>query len=123
VDPAMNADALAEVGLWWPYLLVIVFGFLPSEIWRVVAVFLSRGIDEQSEFLQWVRAVAITLLAGVIAKLLFTPNGALAAVPLAGRLAPIVLGVAAYLATRSAIVGVLSGEAALIAIAWWAQSG
>ena len=119
----MNADALAEVGLWWPYLLVIVFGFLPSEIWRVVAVFLSRGIDEQSEFLQWVRAVAITLLAGVIAKLLFTPNGALAAVPLAGRLAPIVLGVAAYLATRSAIVGVLSGEAALIAIAWWAQSG
>jgi branched-subunit amino acid transport protein len=119
----MNADALAEVGLWWPYLLVIVFGFLPSEIWRVVAVFLSRGIDEQSEFLQWVRAVAITLLAGVIAKLLFTPNGALAAVPLAGRLVPIVLGVAAYLATRSAIVGVLSGEAALIAIAWWAQSG
>jgi hypothetical protein len=67
--------------------------------------------------------VAITLLAGVIAKLLFTPPGALAAVPLAGRVAPIVLGVAAYLATRSAIVGVLAGEAALIVIAWWAQSG
>jgi hypothetical protein len=119
----MNGDALAEFGFWWPYLLVIVFGFLPSEIWRVVAVFLSRGIDEQSEILQWVRAVAITLLAGVIAKLLFTPNGALAAVPLAGRLVPIVLGVAAYLGTRSPIIGVLAGEAALIAIAWWAQTG
>ena len=28
---------------------------------------------------------------------------------------------AAYFATRRAIVGVLSGEAALIAIAWWVQ--
>ncbi len=117
----MSPDALA--GGWWPYLLIVVVGFLPSEIWRVLAVFLSRGLDEQSEILQWVRAVAIALLAGVIAKLLFTPPGALAAVPLAGRLAPLAIGVAGYLATRRAIVGVLSGEAALIAIAWWAQGG
>ena len=115
------SDALAGAGTWWPYLLVILFGFLPSEIWRVLAVFLSRGIDEKSEILQWVRAVAITLLAGVIAKLLFTPSGALATVPLAGRLVPIALGVAAYLVTRSAILGVLAGEAALVAVAWWAQ--
>ena len=119
----MSADVMAAAGPWWPYLVIILFGFLPSEIWRVLAVFLSRGIDEKSEILQWVRAVAITLLAGVIAKLLFTPSGALATVPLAGRVLPIALGVAAYLATRSAIVGVLAGEAALIAIAWWAQGG
>jgi branched-subunit amino acid transport protein len=118
----MTADALAGAGLWWPYLLVIVVGFLPSEVWRVVAVFLSRGLDEQSEILQWVRAVAIALLAGVIAKLLFTPPGVLAAVPLAGRLVPLAVGVAGYLATRRAIVGVLAGEAALVAIAWWADS-
>jgi hypothetical protein len=116
----MTGDALA--GAWWPYLLVIVIGFLPSEIWRVLAVFLSRGLDEQSEILQWVRAVAIALLAGVIAKLLFTPPGALATVPLAGRLVPIAIGVAGYAVTRRAIVGVLSGEAALVAIAWWAQA-
>jgi len=117
----MNPDLLAGAGAWWPYLLVILFGFLPSEIWRVLAVFLSRGLNEESEILQWVRAVAITLLAGVIAKLLFTPPGALAIVPIAGRVAPIVIGVAAYFATRRAIVGVLAGEAALIAIAWWLQ--
>ena len=117
----MTADVLSGSGVLWPYLLVILFGFLPSEIWRVLAVFLSRGLDERSEILQWVRAVAITLLAGVIAKLLFTPSGALAAVPLMGRVAPIAVGVAAYLATRSAIVGVFAGEAMLIAIAWWAQ--
>ena len=118
----MTADAIAGSGVWWPYLLVIIFGFLPSEIWRVLAVFLSRGLNEQSEILQWVRAVAITLLAGVIAKLLFSPSGALAAVPLVGRLGPIVVGVAAFFATRRAIVGVLAGEAALIAVAWWSQT-
>jgi branched-subunit amino acid transport protein len=117
----MTADAIAGAGVWWPYLLIIVFGFLPSEIWRVLAVFLSRGLNEQSEILQWVRAVAITLLAGVIAKLLFSPSGALAIVPLAGRFVPVLVGVSAYFATRSAIVGVLSGEAALVAIAWWVQ--
>jgi hypothetical protein len=116
----MSPDVLAGAGAWWPYLLVILFGFLPSEVWRVIAVFLSRGLDEQSEILRWVRAVAIALLAGVIAKLLFTAPGVLATVPLAGRLAPIAIGVAAYAATHRAIVGVLAGEAALIAIAWWA---
>jgi branched-subunit amino acid transport protein len=119
----MTAEAIAGSNAWWPYLLVIMFGFLPSEIWRVLAVFLSRGLNEQSEILQWVRAVAITLLAGVIAKLLFSPSGALAVVPLAGRVGAVVVGVAAFFATRRAIVGVLAGEAALIALAWWAQSG
>ena len=118
----MTAEAISGGGAWWPYLLVIVFGFLPSEIWRVLAVFLSRGLNEQSEILQWVRTVAITLLAGVIAKLLFSPSGALAIVPLAGRIAAILVGVAAFFATRRAIVGVLAGEAALIAVAWWSQA-
>jgi hypothetical protein len=117
----MTADAIAGSGIWWPYLLIIVFGFLPSEIWRVLAVFLSRGLDERSEILQWVRAVAITLLAGVIAKLLFSPSGAVAVVPLVGRIGAVVVGVAAFFASRRAIVGVLAGEAALIALAWWAQ--
>ena len=118
----MTAETMAG-SIWWPYLLVIVFGFLPSEIWRVLAVFVSRGLNEQSEILQWVRAVAITLLAGVIAKLLFSPSGALAIVPLAGRLSAILVGVLAFFATRRAIVGVLAGEAALVALAWWTQPG
>jgi branched-subunit amino acid transport protein len=118
----MSAAAIAESPVWWPYLLIILFGFLPSEIWRVMGVFLSRGLNEQSEILAWVRAVAITLLAGVIAKLLFSPTGALAAVPLYGRIGAILVGVAAFFVTRWAIVGVLVGEVALIAIAWWAQS-
>ena len=114
----MSSEAL-QSGL-WPYLLVIAFGFLPSEVWRVLAVFLARGFDERSEILVWVRAVATTLVAGVVAKILFAPAGALASVPLGWRLGALALGIAAFfLARRSVMAGVVAGEAALVAATWW----
>jgi hypothetical protein len=68
----------------------------------------------------WVRAVATTLVAGVVAKILFSPTGALVAVPLAWRLGALAIGVAAFfLARRSVMAGVVIGEAALIGAAWW----
>lgn len=103
----------------WPYLLVVVFGFLPSEVWRVLAVAFSRGFDEKAEVLVWVRVVATTLVAGVVAKILFSPSGALVAVSLGSRLGALALGVAAFFAARrSVMAGVLVGEAALIAAVW-----
>ena len=112
-------DLIVLVGPLWPYLLVIVVGFLPSEVWRVLGVFLSHGLDEHSEILIWVRAVATTLLAGVVAKLLLTPSGALAVVPLYGRVGSVLTGVAGYfMMRRSVIAGVIFGEATLIAITW-----
>lgn len=99
----------------WPYLVVILVGFLPSEIWRWAAVFLSKGIREDAEILVWVRAVASTLLAGVVAKLVLTPNGALATIPLFWRVGSLVAGVAGfYLARRSILAGVIAGEIVLI---------
>ncbi len=105
----------------WPYLLVLLIGFLPSEIWRALAVVLVKGLDERSEILVWVRAVATTLVAGVVAKLLFAPTGALAAAPLVGRLGALAAGVVVFFALRrSVLAGVLAGEAALVAMVWWA---
>lgn len=99
----------------WPYLVVILFGFLPSEIWRWLAVFLARGLREDAEILVWVRAVASALLAGVVAKLILSPNGALGAIPLGWRLAAMAGGVVGfYLMRRSILAGVLAGEAILI---------
>src|ERR1044072_5926042 len=101
-------SAEAALGPWWPYLVLILVGFLPNEIWRVQAVVLSSGLDENSEILTWVRAVATTLLAGVVAKLLLAPGGALAAVPFAGRAVSLVVGLAGFFALRrSVIAGVL----------------
>jgi hypothetical protein len=105
----------------WPYLVLILVGFLPSEVWRALGVVLARGMREDSEILVWVRAVATTLLAGVVVKLLAWPTGALALVPFWGRFGALALGICAFYATRkSVIVGVLIGEMALIGIGYWA---
>ncbi len=97
------------------YLALVVAGFLPSEVWRWLAVLLARSLDENSEIVVWVRAVATAILAGVIAKLTLFPPGALAGVPLAVRLGSIVVAFVAFLAARrSVLVGILAGEIALI---------
>lgn len=99
----------------WPYLVVILFGFLPSEIWRWLSVFLVKGLSEDSEVLVWVRAVATALLAGVVAKLLLNPSGALAVVPSFWRWGALGAGFAAYFAVRRSVVaGVVVGEVILI---------
>ena len=98
-----------------PYLLLILAGFLPNEIWRMLGNVAARGLDEGSELVTWVRAVANALLAGVIAKITLFAPGALADVPLVVRLGAIALGLSAFLLVRrSVFVGVAAGEAALM---------
>jgi hypothetical protein len=99
----------------WPYLLLILVGFLPNEIWRMLGIVAAHGLDEDSEIVLWVRAVATAVLAGVIAKIVLWAPGALADVPVTVRLAAIGLGFATFVvARRSVFAGVAAGEAALI---------
>jgi hypothetical protein len=108
----------AVVGEWWPYLVLILAGFLPNEIWRMVGLVLSRGIDEESELLVWVRAIATAVLAGVIGKLILFPSGALTAIPLGIRIAAAGFGLLAFFLTRrSVFAGVAIGEAVLVGAA------
>ncbi len=103
-----------------PYVMLLLIAFLPTEIWRVLSVFFARGLDESSQWVVWVRAVATALLAGVVAKLLLSPSGALASVPLFGRVGAIAIGLAAFFAfRRSILAAILFGESALIFIGWW----
>lgn len=103
-----------------PYLILILFGFLPSEIWRWLSVFFARGVNEGSEAFVFVRTVASVLLVGVVGRLIFSPVGALAHVPLFARLGAIVVGGAAFLLfRRSVLAAVLAGEAAIVAAGWW----
>ncbi len=107
----------------WPYLVVIIFGFLPTEVWRTLGVLAGRGLDENSEVFRWVRFVATALVTAVVAKLLLNPQGALLQIPLWGRLGAVLLGLAVMLATRRSIVwGLLAGEAALIAAGFWVSA-
>jgi hypothetical protein len=108
---------LAEIG---PYLALILVGFLPNEVWRVLGLVVVRGLSEDSQIIVWVRAVATAILAGVMAQLIMTTTGALAAIPLFVRIGAAALGFVAFLAIkRSVFVGVLVGELAFLAGAWW----
>ena len=103
-----------------PYLVLVAAGFLPNEVWRMLGIVVAHGLDEGSELVIWVRAVATGLLAGVIAKIILFPPGVLADVGLAIRLSAIAAGFAAFLLVRrSVFVGVVAGEAVLIASAFW----
>jgi hypothetical protein len=106
-------SALGELS---PYLVLILVGFLPNEVWRLLGIVVARGLDDDSELIIWVRAVAVAILAAVIAKLTLVPPGALATVPLTVRLAAIACGFLAFLLLRrSVFAGLVAGEAALIA--------
>jgi hypothetical protein len=104
--------ALTEL---WPYLVLVLAGFLPNEIWRLLGLVLARGLNEDSQIVVWSRAVATALLAGVVAKLILFANGALTTVPLSVRVGAAVLGFLAFTALkRSVFAGVIVGEAALL---------
>lgn len=99
----------------YAYLLVILAGFLPTDVFRFAAVLFSRRLDEDSEALIFVRAVATALLAGVIARLVLLPTGDLAGVPLWLRLLTIAAGVAAYLLFRKSVfAGVIVAEIVIV---------
>jgi len=103
-------------GEWGAYLVLILVGFLPNEVWRWLGVIFSRGLDESSEILVWVRAVATAILAGVIAKLTIFAPGVLATVPTGVRLGAVAAGFIAFvLIRRSVLAGVIVGEVALVA--------
>jgi hypothetical protein len=111
MNGGMNA-ALADL---WPYLLLILVGYLPNEMWRVLGLVLARGLNEDSEIVVWSRAVATAIIAGVIAKLILSSSGALISIPLGVRVGAAVIGFAAFLVIkRSVFAGVLVGEAVLL---------
>lgn len=103
------------IGDLWPYAMLLMVGFLPNEIWRWLGIVLARGLDENAAIVVWVRAVATAVLAGVIARIILIPPGALASVPLWVRVAAMAAGFAGFLIVRrSALVGIGTGEAVLI---------
>ena len=101
------------IGDWNALLVLLLAGFLPNEVWRMLGLWFGGGIDEGSELLVWVRAVATAILAGVIAQILVLPPGALASVPGWLRYAAVAAGFAVFIVTRRSIfAGVVGGDAA-----------
>ena len=108
------------IGDWNALLVMIIAGFLPNEVWRMLGLWLGGGVDEGSEVLVWVRATATAILAGVIAQILVQPPGALASVPDWLRYGAVAAGFLVFmLMRRSIFAGVVSGEIVMLAGKWW----
>lgn len=100
---------------WWPYFFILVAGWLATDFWRFLGVFIGDRIAEDSSVMVLVRTVATALVAAVIANLIVFPGGALAATPLLLRLGAAAAGFGAYLAiSRSIVLGIAVAEAVLI---------
>ena len=94
---------------------ILVAGIAATVVWRLLGLFLSAGLSEGSAWLEWVKAVATALVAGLIARTVLFPPGALAEVSLAVRIGAFVLGVAVYFAARRHMgLGILCAAASLI---------
>ena len=103
----------------FPYVALILVGYLPNEMWRALGLVLARGLNEDSQIVVWSRAIATAILAGVIAKLIVFSGGALGAIPLSARIGATVCGFLVFLAAkRSVFAGVLAGEGALLLGGW-----
>ena len=108
------------LGDWHALVVLVLAGFLPNEIWRMLGLWFGGGVDEGSELLVWVRAVATAILAGVIAQILLLPPGALASVPDFLRYGAVAAGFAVFMLTRRSIfAGVVGGEVVMLAGKWW----
>lgn len=101
---------------WWPYLFILIGGWLATDIWRFLGVYLGGRIVENSDGIVFVRCVATALVAAVIGNLVIFPSGALADTPVLLRIIAMAAGFAAYLLVqRRIIVGIGVAEAVLFA--------
>ena len=108
------------IGDWHALVILLVAGVIPNQIWRMLGLWFGGGIDEGSELLVWVRAVATAILAGVIAQILVQPPGVLAGVPDWLRYGAVAAGFAVFMLSRKSILaGAICGEIVVLVGKWW----
>lgn len=97
------------------FLYILIAGVAATAVWRLLGLALSRGLAEDSPLLEWVRAVSTALVAGLVARTVMFPPGALAEVELAARVGAFALGIALYMLGGKRLgLGVLGAALALL---------
>ncbi|MEE9314340.1 MAG: AzlD domain-containing protein [Rhizobiaceae bacterium] len=99
---------------WWPFVFITLAGVLPTMVWRWAGALLVGNLDEDSQGLLFVRCLATSLVAAVIAQFVFYPNGALSEIPMLVRASAALFGFAVFLRSGQKLIwGILSAEAVL----------
>lgn len=108
----------APWGDWWPFVFILLAGWLPTDLWRYLGVLTAGRLDENSRLAILTRAVATSMVAAVIAQLVLFPAGSLAAIPTAARIGAVGAGFVAYLwLGRRVIAAIIVAEAVLLGAA------
>jgi hypothetical protein len=85
-------------------------------VWRMAGLVLSSGMSDEGPVIAWVKAVSTALVAGLVARIVLFPPGALAEISTPVRVGAFLLGLCVYmLAKRQMGLGVLAATLSLIA--------
>lgn len=109
----------APLGEWWPFVFILLAGWLPTDAWRYLGVLTAGRMDEHSPLASLTRAIATSMVAAVIAQLVLFPAGSLAAIPTVARIGAVAAGFVAYLVCgRRVLAAILVAEAVLLGAAF-----
>ncbi len=104
---------MSENAIW----LLIAGAFVVTYMWRGLGVALGGGISLEGPLFRWVAAVAYAMLAGLIARMILLPLGALGATPIAERLLAAGIALAVFhVSRRNMLLAVFSGAATLVVL-------
>ncbi len=101
---------MTDASIW----LTLLAAALATYFWRALGVLVAGRIDANGPVFEWVGCVAYALLAGLTARMILLPIGALQATDLGCRLIAVAVAVIALRLCRGNIAaGVLAGVATL----------
>ena len=102
-----------QTGLW----LVVLGAIGATYIWRFLGALLSRQVNPESAFFQWITCVSYAMLAGLISRMIWLPVGPLTEVALWIRLVGMIVGLGVFFFLgRQVLVGVGAGLTTFIAL-------
>ncbi len=101
---------MTDYSLW----ILVVGAGLVTMVWRFSGALFAASIDVDTPFYRWVSCVSYAMVAGLIARMILLPDGALEDVPLWTRLLATAVGFAVYgLAGHRMFAGVVAGVSVL----------
>lgn len=102
--------------------LVMAAAIAATYVWRALGVAFASRIGAGGALFRWISAVTYAMLAGLVARLLLAPSGALGDTDLVGRLAATAFAfLVFFLCRRNLPLGLLAGVGSFAA--WQAVLG
>lgn len=86
----------ATANLW----MIVGVSVLATYVWRAAGMLIASRLHPDSALSRWFACVAYAVLAGLIARMIVIPEGALADAPLPDKLIALACGFTAFFVTR-----------------------